>query len=80
MNEIFALIALGFTLFYYYTASLESCWYRRYLYPAMFAIFGFLEMGNIVIALIFFAAAYFSYHGFKGYGLEKLEEKKKSSG
>ncbi len=76
MELIFGITALLFTLIYYYTASMDSCWYRRYLYPAMFVSLGFLAIENIFLTAIFFAASYFSFYGFKGLGVKALEEKK----
>jgi len=76
MEFVFGITALLFTLIYYYTASMETCWYRRYLYPAMFIVFGFLALENILLSVFFFAASYFSFYGFKGLGVKALEEKK----
>ncbi len=74
MNEIFGIIALLFTLIYYFTVNEESCWYRRYLYPAMFIVFGLLSFGNVFLLIVFFASAYFSFYGFKGLGIKLIEE------
>ena len=64
-----------FSLFFWYSSKEEGCWYRRYVLPLMIGSFAFVlpAWWARIIALV---SAALIYDGYKGYGREKLAEKK----
>ncbi len=66
-----------FALFFYYTGTLEQCWYRRYVFPLLFVVLAVLQWENILAIVLLLTAAALTYYGFKGYGRQLLEEKAK---
>ena len=67
-------IAFLFALFFYYASKQQGCWYRRYVFPAMFVVLAASQLENMLAAALYLLAAALSGLGYKGYGKEKIED------
>gem|GEM_PF-1682967 len=73
-NQLLApVVVFLFALFFYYTGTLGKCWYRRYVFPALFALLALLYAENKLAVLLLLAAALLAFFGFKGLGRQKME-------
>ena len=72
----FPSIAFLFALFFYYASRQKSCWYKRYIFPAMFTFIAALFIKNPLAVVFYLLAAILSYFGYKGYGKEKIKQSK----
>ncbi len=70
---ILPVIVFLFAAFFYFTNTLEQCWYRRYVFPALFALMALFFIENKIAVLLLLAAALLAFYGFKGTGMQKTE-------
>jgi len=70
------LMVLIFSGFFYFTGTLEGCWYRRLVFPLMIASLSIFYPGNTPATITLLTAAALTFFGFKGRGQEKKENNK----
>ena len=76
MNDmLIPILIFAFALIYYKTNQQETCWYRRYMLPALFIILAFLYSTNFIASILLFIASILVYYSSKEYGRKVLEEK-----
>ena len=73
---IIPFLIFAFALVFYMTGLQKNCWYRRYIFPALFIILAFLYIENFIAVILLLIAAVLLYYGFRGYGRKLLEETK----
>ncbi len=76
-NEIIAFIGIivfAFSVLFFYTGTLEKCFYRRFIIPAMLLCIAIIVREQMLASLLIIFSVPLIYFGFKGYGIEIKKE------
>jgi len=76
LEKLSPFIVFVFALFFYYASKQGGCWYKRYVFSGMFVFLAVLSIENSVAVFLYLSSSILSWFGFKGYGKEKIKEKK----